>query len=128
MEIIPKKSPCILIIVLILHLLSCWAVIQTSLPWYVQIIFLIFVGAHGVRPWIFPAQKIVKCHLNNNQWFLQNAKGETHQTALLGSTFVSLPLIILNFPRHSILLSADVMDKDLLRKLRVMLLFCPESR
>ena len=121
MEILAKKSPCIFFVVLVLHLLACLAVIKANLILVVQVLLWLFI-LFSVVLYFLKYQKQLKCYYKNNQWFLENAKGEMYQTTLLGSTFISLPIIILNFPGQSILLAADVMDKDLLRRLRVVLL------
>jgi len=59
-------------------------------------------------------------------WEIQTAMKQTFQVELQSSSFVSLPLVVLNFraqnrKSYTLLLAADALDTDILRQLRVRL-------
>lgn len=63
----------------------------------------------------------------DGQWLLTLASGDVVEAKLRPDSFVSVPLVVLNFKtapwwrNSSLLLTGDALDKDLLRKLRVRL-------
>ena len=76
-----------------------------------------------------PKNKIINIIYQSNQWFLEDSVGNHYHAELLSDSFVSTPFIILRFKfftkeRKSIqsfILVSDVIDRDLLRQIRVVL-------
>jgi toxin CptA len=63
---------------------------------------------------------------SDGSWMLTLSSGEQREARLLSTSFVSVPLIVLNFRcgrwrRCSLVLPRDSLDPDLLRRLRVRL-------
>lgn len=62
---------------------------------------------------------------SEGNWTLIDLDGKTHRARLLGSTYVYVSLVILNFEvnrrNRSVILLPDAIDKETLRRLRVRL-------
>nr|WP_242467483.1 protein YgfX [Thiocapsa imhoffii] len=110
------------------HLLACVALVVMGWRWFTLPLVLAvllsalhvgFVAVLRRAPWSICA---ALCQADGT-WQLQLVSGAEHEAILLPSTFVSLPLVVLNFKlgpwtRRSLPIFADALEPDLHRRLR----------
>ena len=115
------------------HALAAVAIIAVPLPIWAQLLAAVLLAlslVHGIRLHIVRnTDHAIKSALWDELgiWKLVLASGDCMDARLLPDSFVSLPLIVLNFRvgsrwrSFSLILTSDSIDADLLRKLRVRL-------
>ncbi len=129
----PGRSPRLTAFLLLVHCLALAVLTAVSLPlwaWVGLVLALMVSLIHGYAlhiargsPWAITRAVWDELGL----WRLTLASGQTLEAQLLPDSFVTLPLVVLNFRagpwwrRRSLVLSSDAMDTELLRKLRVRL-------
>lgn len=133
LRIEPARSMRLAIALLAVHCLAVAAVVILPVPFWgrlgLGLVLLLSLGhgfrLHIVRNTSHAIHSVVWDELGI--WRLTLASGETLDARLLPDSFVTLPLVVLNFntnPRRrsrSLILSGDAVHPDLLRKLRVRL-------
>lgn len=126
----PRKSAMISAFLVLLHLLAIIAIYYTDLLIIIQLFFGgIIILSISYQLFYRSRNKIVRIIYQSNQWLLEDESGNFYMSELLSDSFVSIPMIILRFKffKHqkkmvrSIILTADVIDRDLLRQIRVVL-------
>ncbi len=129
----PGRSRSLAAFLLLVHGLSVAALVITPLPLWLQLglgLLLMASLIHGYALHIFRAapQAITTAVWDElGLWRVTLASGRTLEAQLLPDSFVTLPLVVLNFrtgpwwSRRSLVLAGDAMDPELLRKLRVRL-------
>ena len=129
--IIVKASRWLKIWLYIIHLLAVLVILMTGLTWPVKYL-LIFICCTGlfyvIRNYILLTGKnsIIRLLLNHvDEWWLTTAQGDTVNATLLPGALVHPMLVILPFRsqsgKHTVILSPDVINNDMLRRLRVRL-------
>ncbi len=75
---------------------------------------------------------IIACYVVDEFWVIETRAGKSFEVELLGETFVSAVLIVLNFKiqktgkRRSLILMPDSLSKDIFRRIRVYLGTCTQ--
>ena len=129
----PGRSPRLAAFLLLVHGLALAALVITPLPLWLRLGLglLLMAGLiygftlHIARgtPWAITRAVWDELGL----WRLTLASGRTLEAQLQPDSFVTLPLVVLNFrtgpwwSRRSLILTGDAVDPELLRKLRVRL-------
>lgn len=134
--IIVKASRWLKIWLYIIHLIAVPVILITSLAWPVKymLIFICCISLfYSLRNYIQLTGKnsIVRLILNDaDEWWLTTAQGDTLDATLLPGALVHPMLVILPFRsqngKHTVILSPDVINNDMLRRLRVRLKY-PQS-
>jgi len=114
------------------HAAAAAAIAPLPIPWYARAGLLALVvaslgyqgGMHLLRrlPWAVREALLE----SEGSWVLTLASGRRVEALLLPSSFLSAPVIVLNFRRDrwlpcALVLTSDSVDPDLLRRLRVRL-------
>ena len=129
----PGRSPRLAAFLLLIHCLALAALTAAPLPLWARLglgMALMASLTHGHvlhiargSPWAITRAVWDELGL----WRLTLASGRTLEAELLPDSFVTLPLVVLNFrtgrwwSRRSLILAGDTVDPELLRKLRVRL-------
>lgn len=129
----PGRSSRLAAFLLLVHSLAVAVLTATALPLWVRLGLVLALVAslihghalHVARDWPWAITGAVWDELG--LWRLTLASGRTLEAELLSDSFVTLPLVVLNFrtgpwwSRRSLVLASDAMDREMLRKLRVRL-------
>lgn len=129
----PGRSPRLAAFLLLVHGLALAALMAAPLSLWVRLgLGLVLVASliHGHALHIARASPRVITRAVWDElglWRLTLASGRTLEAQLLPDSFVTLPLVVLNFrtgpwwSRRGLVLTGDAVDPELLRKLRVRL-------
>lgn len=126
-----RRSRRLLLYAIAIHAVALIVVLLLPIGlWRLPLLSLILLGAihvHAVHlggwaPWSI---QTLEWH-PDGAWALTLTSGERRAATLLPSTFISLPLVVLNFRvgrwgRRAVPLFADALEPDRLRRLRVLL-------
>lgn len=132
-----KPSPWLTGIIIVIHLGAAVALCAADLHGLLKcaVIFLIMASlAHALGTCIMqlhpdtPVQLLLTV---GEEWWLTCVRGETIQVQLLPAAYVHPWLTVLSFRgegrRYSVILTPDVVDADMFRRLRVRLRFMHDS-
>jgi toxin CptA len=129
----PGRSLRLAAFLLLVHVLSLAALVITPLPLWLRLglgllLMASLIHGHGLHIARGSPRAITRAVWDElGLWRLTLASGRTLEAQLLPDSFVTLPLVVLNFragpwcSRRSLILSGDAVDPELLRKLRVRL-------
>jgi len=116
-----------------LYCLAIWAtwVITTNIAVKIGLAIMIIISGYYIcylKCFLHTGNSIIKCDLQNDGiWILTNKVGKQYQMHLCNNSVVWRELIILNFrsitnrKKRSIMLCRDSLDRQIWRKLRVLL-------
>jgi len=128
-----QASKALFCVALLLHILAGVAVFMAQISLVFKLIlclvllfsFVFFIRHHVLRQ---TKNSIQSFYYKNDAWWLNLKNGQTQEMDLLGNSFVTPLITILNFRastkpsrRYSVLLPADSLSHDEARRLRVFL-------
>jgi toxin CptA len=128
----PKPSPFLGLIFSIIHFGAVLIVLIIAIPfWLALILSLIAVasGAHAIRRHaMHVTDDAIELAIMeaNGDWYVKQKSGKESSAQLIGDSFVSLYLVVLNFQletgkRSSLILIPGMLSEDEFRQLRIRL-------
>ncbi|MEK6731413.1 MAG: protein YgfX [Pseudomonadota bacterium] len=132
LRLTPKPSKILFLFFSLLHILVLIVIGLLTIAWPIKIglSILCVISAYYLcwRVTFMRAKNaIIACYLVDESWFVENRAGKSFEADLLGETFASIIVIVLNFKiqktgkRRSLILMPDSLHKDVFRRLKVYL-------
>jgi hypothetical protein len=128
-----RPSRWLAVVLYITHIGAILILLVTGLPLVVR---SLLIGAVIINLWVTTRSILLQKSLRSpvqlllnaaGEWYLTMSNGDVHEVALRPGAFVHPWLVVLPFRRGSrrpvVILTPDVVDKDLFRRLRVRLKF-----
>ncbi|OGT21504.1 MAG: hypothetical protein A3C55_01335 [Gammaproteobacteria bacterium RIFCSPHIGHO2_02_FULL_42_13] len=130
LRLTPTPSKILFLLFSLLHLLALIVIGLLTIAWTIKIglSILCVISAYYLCwrvTFMHAKSAIIACYLVDESWFVENRAGKSFEADLLGETFVSTVVIVLNFKvqnkRRSLILMPDSLPKDVFRRLKVYL-------
>lgn len=131
LELRPRPSPRLAAFVILTHVGALAAAAVLALPWAARAVLLVLIAANLaylllVRVLYLAPWSLQRARWDAHGWELGWRSGRTEPARLLPGSYLGVGLVILNFAcghwrRTSLVLTADAIDADLLRRLRARL-------